>query len=141
VQLAILYAQDDSQYLRASWGVVDEAIGAVTFLATVPEGSRVRVTLANRDEILTGCRESLTIARSNLPSELPVGAALFFSCTARKTLLGTRTEEEIRLIRQTLGDAVPACGFYGYGEISPNMGDPTGTKYHNDSFVTLLIAG
>jgi hypothetical protein len=35
---------------------------------------------------------------------------------------------------------VPACGFYGYGEISPNMGDASGTKYHNESFVTLLIA-
>ena len=140
VPLAVLSTEDDSQYLRASWGVVDETTGAVTFLATVPEGSRVRLTLANRDEILTGCGESLAIAKSNLPSDARLGAALFFSCAARKILLGTRTQEEIRLIRDTLGDAVPACGFYGYGEISPNMGDPTGTKYHNESFVTLLIA-
>jgi len=140
VPLAVLSTQDDSQYLRASWGVVDETTGAVTFLATVPEGSRVRLTLATRDEILTGCGESLAIAKANLPSEVRLGAALFFSCAARKVLLGTRTQEEIRLIRDTLGDGVPACGFYGYGEISPNMGDPTGTKYHNESFVTLLIA-
>jgi hypothetical protein len=44
------------------------------------------------------------------------------------------------MIRGVLGEAVPICGFYGYGEISPNMGDPTGTKYHNESFVSLLIA-
>jgi hypothetical protein len=140
VPLAVLSAQDDSQYLRATWGVVDETTGSVTFLATVPEGSRVRLTLANRDEILTGCGQSLAIAKANLPPEARLGAALFFSCAARKVLLGSRTQEEIRLIRDTLGDAVPACGFYGYGEISPNMGDPTGTKYHNESFVTLLIA-
>ncbi|RPH56211.1 MAG: hypothetical protein EHM89_15850, partial [Acidobacteria bacterium] len=68
-------------------------------------------------------------------------AALFFSCAARKILLGTRTGEELTLIRDKLGDTVPVCGFYGYGEISPNMGDPTGTKYHNESFVSLLLAG
>jgi hypothetical protein len=138
--LAILNARDASEYLRASWGVVDETTGAVTFLATVPEGARVRLTLADRDEILTGCGESLAIAKSNLPAGAQPAAALFFSCAARKILLGTRTPEELRLIRQTLGEAVPICGFYGYGEISPNMGDPTGTKYHNESFVTLLIA-
>jgi hypothetical protein len=140
VPLAILNARDASEYLRASWGVVDDTTGAVTFLATVPEGARVRLTLADRDEILTGCGESLAIAKSNLPSGAQPTAALFFSCAARKILLGTRTQEELRLIRDTLGEAVPICGFYGYGEISPNMGDPTGTKYHNESFVTLLIA-
>jgi hypothetical protein len=140
VPLAILNARDASEYLRASWGVVDETTGAVTFLATVPEGARVRLTLADREEILTGCSESLAIAKSNLPAGAQPAAALFFSCAARKILLGTRTQEELRLIRGTLGEAVPICGFYGYGEISPIMGDPTGTKYHNESFVSLLIA-
>ena len=102
--LAILNANDASEYLRASWGVVDETTGAVTFLATVPEGARVRLTLADRDEILTGCAESLSIAKSNLPAGARPAAALFFSCAARKILLGTRTQEELRLIRGTLGD-------------------------------------
>ena len=138
--LAILNASGASEYLRASWGVVDESTGAVTFLATVPEGARVRLTLADRDAILTGCAESLSIAKSGLAAGAEPTAALFFSCAARKILLGTRTEEEIKMIRGTIGNGVPICGFYGYGEISPNMGDPTGTKYHNESFVTLLIA-
>jgi hypothetical protein len=64
---------------------------------------------------------------------------LIFSCMARKLLLGTRTVEELKLIRGALGDSVAVCGFYGYGELSPHMGDATGTKYHNDSFVTLLL--
>ena len=138
--LAILNARDATEYLRASWGVVDEATGAVTFLAAVPEGARVRLTLADRDAILNGCSESLSIARGGFPAGTEPSAALFFSCAARKILLGTRTEEELTLIRSTIGEGVPVCGFYGYGEISPNMGDPTGTKYHNESFVTLLLA-
>jgi hypothetical protein len=138
--LAILNASDASEYLRASVGVLDEATGAITFLATVPEGARVRLALATRDEILTGCAKSLSIATSNLPEGAQPAAALFFSCAGRKVLLGTRTQDELRLIRTTLRETVPICGFYGYGEISPNMGDPTGTKYHNESFVTLLLA-
>jgi hypothetical protein len=139
--LAILNARESTEYLRATWGTVDETTGAVTFLAAVPEGARVRLTLADRDEILTGCSESLAIAQSNFPAGTPPTAALFFSCAARRILLGTRTDEELKLIRNTLGDSVAACGFYGYGEISPEMGDPSGTKYHNESFVSLLLAG
>jgi hypothetical protein len=139
--LAILNSRDATDCLRASWGFVDAITGAVTFLGAVPQGARVRLTLADRDQILTGCAESLSIAQSNFPAGVEPAAALFFSCTARKTLLGTRTEEELNLIRGSLGAAVSVCGFYGYGEISPQMGDSSGTKYHNESFVTLLIAG
>ena len=139
--LAILNDKGETEYLRTSWGVVDESTGAMTFLAAVPQDARVRLTLASRDEILTGCAESLAIARSNFPAGVEPAAALFFSCGARKVLLGTRTEEELNLIRRALGAAVPTCGFYGYGEICPHIGDPTGAKYHNESFVSLLIAG
>ena len=137
--LAILDGRDQIEYLRASWGVVDEATGAVTFLAAVPEGARVQVTVTDRDSILKGCLESLSIANSNLPDGAKADFGLFFSCAARKIMLGTRTEEELKLIRGALGDRVPLCGFYGYGELSPQQGNPTGSKYHNESFVSLLI--
>jgi hypothetical protein len=99
------------------------------------------MTVADRDAILKGCGESLSMARSNLPAGVEPTAALFFSCAARRILLGTRTLEEHKLIREKLGDAVPVCGFYGYGEIGPHPGDTSGTKFHNESFVSLLIAG
>jgi hypothetical protein len=138
--LAILNERGETEYLRASWGNIDETTGSVDFLATVPEGARVRLTIADRDAILAGCAESFDIAKSNLPDGAQPVAALFFSCMARKLLLGTRTEEELQMIRGGLGAAVPICGFYGYGEISPQFGDSSGTKFHNESFVSLLIA-
>jgi hypothetical protein len=138
--LAILDERDGIEYLRASWGNIDETTGSVDMLASVPEGARVRLTIADRDAILTGCAQSLAIAKSNLPDGAQPVAALFFSCMARKLLLGTRTEEELQLIRGSLGETVPICGFYGYGEISPHFGDSSGTKFHNESFVSLLIA-
>jgi|SRR5688572_3742805 hypothetical protein len=137
--LAILDDRDRIEYLRGSWGVVDDATGAVTFLAAIPEGARVQVTVTDRDSILKGCLESLSIATSNLPDGAQADFGLFFSCCARKLMLGTRTEEEVKLIREALGARVPVCGFYGYGELSPKQGDSTDTKYHNETFVSLLI--
>jgi hypothetical protein len=133
--LAILNGNGEVDYLRASWGEVDEASGAVTFLGALPADARVCLTMADRDSILTGCSQSLATAKSNLPA-----GAVVFSCCARRLLLGTRTAEEVKLIRGLLGDSVAVCGFYGYGELSPRMGDGAGTKYHNESFVTLLLA-
>jgi hypothetical protein len=138
--LAILASDDNIEYLRASWGEVDESTGAVTFLGGVPDHARVSLTIANRDAILDGCTRSLTTAKANFPAGVDPSAALIFSCTARKLLLGTRTGEELNLVRGVLGDSVAVCGFYGYGELSPQMGDKPGTKYHNESFVTLLLA-
>ena len=83
------------RYLRASWGVVDEATGALTFLATVREGARVRLTLADRDEIGRLLRVSLNRHVQSSRGAQPF-AALFFSCAARKILLGTRTQEEVK---------------------------------------------
>ena len=45
--LAILNSRDATDYLRASWGAVDATTGAVTFLGKVPQGARVRLTLAD----------------------------------------------------------------------------------------------
>ena len=137
--LAVLNGNGEVDYLRTSWGDIDET-GAVTFLAAVPPDARVCLTMADRDAILTGCSQSLAMAKSNLPAGAQPAVALVFSCAARKLLLGTRTVEELKLIRGALGDSVTICGFYGYGEISPRMGDGTGAKYHNESFVTLLLA-
>ena len=123
-------------------GVKDlDPTGAITFMATLPEGARVRLALPERDSILGGCTESLSIARSHLPEGVRPSVALIFSCAARRVLLGTRTQEEAKSLRGELGEEVPVCGFYCYGEISPRFGDLSGTKYHNCSFVTLLIVG
>ena len=103
--LAVLNGNGEVDYLRTSWGDIDET-GAVTFLAAVPPDARVCLTMADRDAILTGCSQSLAMAKSNLPAGAQPAVALVFSCAARKLLLGTRTVEELKLIRGTLGDSV-----------------------------------
>ncbi len=139
IPLALLDDDDNVMCLRATPGVIDEETGAVACFADVDEGSRVMLTAADRDAILVGSKSSLDVALSNFPEGKDVSGALFFSCAGRKMILGTRTKEEYDLISSTLGDDVPVCGFYGYGEIGPLKGSEAGSRFHNETFVTLLL--
>lgn len=137
--LAILDAQGNISRLRASNETFDPKTGAVSFFGEFTEGDRVQITVADRNEILNGTRESVRLAHERFPSEVTPEAVLFFSCSARKLLLGTRTGEEYDILKQELGDSIPAFGFYGYGEIGPAFSDLDQCEFHNETFVTVLL--
>ena len=137
--LAILNSNQEIEYLRATPGTFDEETGAITYVADVQEGARVQITVADRDAILTGCRESLEMAMQHYPEGKTPEAAVFFSCAARKLLLGTRTSEEYQIIREKFDLSMPMCGFYGYGEIGPIQSSGANAKFHNETFISLLL--
>lgn len=135
--LALLDAQSDRCYMRAPSGLYDETIGSITFFGGVPEQSVVQITEASHDDILAASRQSVQQALASYPGTSPA-AALFFSCVGRRQLLGSRTKEEHALAQQHLGKALPSCGFYTNGEISP-LQDKGLSHIHNETFVTLLL--
>jgi hypothetical protein len=136
--LAIIDKQGEVEYLRASLGVVEEN-GAVNYLGDIPQGAMVQITVADRGTILGGCRTSVERAFSDYPHGKEPATALFFSCAGRKILLGTHTREELGVVESIIGSQVPICGFYSYGEISPlNIDDPI-SKYHNETFISLIL--
>ena len=138
--LAVLDAQGAVECLRATAGAtIDEDSGAITYLADVREGAMVQVTVADRGAILEGCTESVQKAFADYPHGKTPDAALFFSCAARKLLLGTRTGEEIGIVESVIGTQVPICGFYGYGEIGPRDTNDDTSKFHNETFVSLIL--
>jgi hypothetical protein len=53
--------------------------------------------------------------------------------------LGTRTKEEIGIVESVLGSDFPVVGFYGYGEIGPPESSDCVSKYHNETFVSLIL--
>ncbi len=139
IPLAVLDEQGAVECLRATLAGVDEDTGAIAYLGDVREGAMVQITVADRGAILEGCRESVRKAFADFPHGKTPAAALFFSCAARKMLLGTHTGEEIGIVESVIGSQVPVCGFYGYGEIGPrDTNDPT-SKYHNETFVSLIL--
>lgn len=135
--IAVYDREDRFQYLRTTVSGTDPVTGAVTFFASIAQGSRVRATLVNRDSIVSGARESVAEARRVFGAGEPV-VALCWSCAARRVILGTRTVDEYKEAQQVLGAGVPVAGFYGFGEIAPpDVG--RASEFHNESFVTLLL--
>ncbi len=133
--LGVFDADRGEFYLRAPLAY-DRENGSVDFAGDIPAGSEVQITYASRDEILSACETSIDMASASFKRSDPEGA-LVFSCAARKQLLGTRTLEEAKFLRN-LGEDLPMAGFYTYGEIAP-MGDRAFADFHNETFVTVLL--
>lgn len=128
---------DEAEHcIRSAVGVYGDD-GSIVFLSEMHAGSKIRISEASRDMLIEGTRKSVLRALESYPGEKPT-AALLFSCACRKRLLGTRTKEELDIVKSVVSDSLPICGFYTYGEIGPaSVGGRA--LFHNDSFVTVLI--
>lgn len=137
--LAILDDDGNISRLRASNEMFDPETGTVTFFGEFTKGDKVQVTVAKRGDILDGTRASVQRALDEFPDGSSPEAAMIFSCSARKLLLGTQTGEEYEILKDTIGEDIPVFGFYGYGEIGPALTGDQSCEFHNETFVTVLI--
>ena len=131
---------DDPDYgmlLRASLSVNHEE-GSISFAGEIPEGSIVRLTCGDAKCTLEAARNATRLALSDL-GDCDPAMVFFFSCMARRIVLGRRTEEEVENVRQALGVEIPFLGFYSYGEFCPiKRGGPS--FLHNET-ATVSILG
>ncbi len=136
-RLAVFEPNQDSWYMRSSNGSYDSETGSITFFADIPPQSVVQVVRSSRDEMVLSANSSMRQALEHYPGTHPT-VALLFSCTGRMRVLGTRTQEEYRVLQQEISPQVTCAGFYTYGEIAPSR--PGGVaQFHNETFVTLLL--
>jgi len=136
-RLAVFEPNHESWYMRTSNGAYDETSGEITFFADIPIQSEVQVVRSSRDEIVDSARFSVQQAMKHYPGTQPA-VALFFSCTGRMHVLGTRAKEEYQVLQPELPDGMRCAGFYTYGEIAP-LRPQSEVQFHNETFVTLLL--
>lgn len=137
IGLAVFDPDQQHFSLRLPSNQSDLASGKLVFYGDIPEGSIVQIAQTDRDDILTAAKLSSQQALATYPGSNPA-AALLFSCTVRRRLLGPRTGQEYAILRDHLAMPIPCCGFYTYGEISP-FEIPGESQFHNQTFVTLLL--
>lgn len=137
--LAVLEAGAEESYLRAIQGA-DPGSGTVLLAGSIPVGATVQLTTANTEEILAGTQAALARAVAAFPAGQQPQAGLIFSCAVRKFVLGSRTPVEAELASQTYGSGLPLAGMYCFGEMGPLRG-AVGSRYLNETFVTLLLGG
>jgi hypothetical protein len=134
--LAVFERDSHKFYLRAPSGY-DSEKGTITFLADIPEGAIVQITETTSKAILSSSEISMKNALDRYPGKEP-SAALFFSCAARRQLLGTKAQEEYQMVQKHLQLNLPCCGFYSNGEIAP-LEEYGATLFHNETFITVLL--
>ncbi|NET31856.1 MAG: hypothetical protein F6K19_07615 [Cyanothece sp. SIO1E1] len=134
--LAVFDAEGKQFYLRSPLAS-DAKSGSVSFFGGVPAGAIVQITEASSEKILSAVAASVSQAMNSYTGTQPA-AALFFSCEARRHLLGTRAKEEYLIAKSLLPEALPSCGFYAYSELAP-LKVQGESQMHNETFVTLVL--
>jgi hypothetical protein len=134
--LAVRLPGSQSNVVRTILGV-DEAKKSLTFAGDVPEGTHARLMKANLERLIDGaagaargCARSLT-TRPEL--------ALLISCVGRKLILKQRTDEEVKGVRDVLGERAALMGFYSYGEICPHSASVK-CELHNQTMTITAFA-
>ncbi|MDG1478110.1 MAG: FIST N-terminal domain-containing protein [Myxococcota bacterium] len=133
--LVVYEADRQTAYIRSPMMPLEG--GAIQFAGDIPVGASVRIAEASRSAIIEACTESIHSALSSVQDQHPDGI-LVFSCAARRMVLGTRTFQEIEVLRQA-APPVPIGGFYSYGEIAPAQHGEA-AQFHNETFITILLA-
>ena len=96
---------DDEYILLRSPMSVDHETGSVTFAAEIPEGAKVKMTMAKTADVIDGARVAAELAMAQMSGQ--PDAVLFFSCSARKHVLGRRTSREIDAAQAAGGSRAP----------------------------------
>ncbi|MFZ2889517.1 FIST signal transduction protein [Sulfuricurvum sp.] len=94
---------------------VDEAANTLTFAGDVPQGYLCRLLKTNMDLLIEHAGLAAEASKMSQDDEFLVVAV---SCVGRRLVLGQLCEEELEIIRETLGDKAIITGFYSYGELS-----------------------
>ena len=133
--LAVYEKSEEHFYLRAPISYNPD--GSITMTESVPQGAVVQLTEAIREVIIEDT-EASTKALVEKGCNFQPSFALAFSCAFRKDVLGTRTQEELQILRDNLPPRIPVSGFYSYGEIAPLVKGRE-SFFHGATLVTLLV--
>ena len=133
--LAVYDKDGDHKYLRAPIQYNEDK--SITFSESIPMGATVQLTEATRKVMIDDTQSTSRKIAGQLSGMVPQ-FVMAFSCAFRKDILGTRVEEELKILGSSLPKQLPIVGFYSFGEIAPLVRGEE-SYFHGATLVTLLI--
>lgn len=113
--------------------------GSITCANEIPENSIVRIMKTTKEDLLNATRLAVNQAISMIKGK-NIRACFIFDCVSRPLLLEESTADEIKIVRDILGDKVPIAGFYTYGEIGRCSVAGGRPFFHTMTFVISILA-
>lgn len=107
---------------------------SLTFAGDMPVGALAQLMRANLDRLVEAAHEAAVTAAQGVQASL----CLAVSCVGRRLVLGSRTEDELSAVKESLPPGCELAGFYSYGEISPHEG--SGGQLHNQTMTLTMFA-
>lgn len=112
--ISVRATSNDTPVIRTLLAI-DEKAQSMTFAGDVPQGYLCRLLKTNMDLLIENAGLAAQSSKLDEENEFLVIAV---SCVGRRLVLGQLCEEELEVIRETLGDNAVITGFYSYGELS-----------------------
>jgi hypothetical protein len=135
--LAVFPNENSEKYYIRSPYTFNEKDRSVTFFGDVPENVVVQLVSGSIEKMSmaseSALKEAIEAYKGNKPE-----AALVFTCSARKAILGLKVDKEYHYLQKNMPDHFPICGFYTYGEICP-LENGRESYFHNGTIAVLLI--
>ncbi len=128
---------EDGYYLLRATMSVNREEGSITFAGEIPEGAMVRLTCGEYTSVLEAAERAARMAREGLQGSVP-SMVFFYSCMARRIVLGRRTKEEGEQVSSVFGKDVPVLGFYTFGEYC-RAGCDGPSLFHNETATVSVI--
>ena len=138
VGISINSSSPEDYLVRSPFRILDD--GALLCNAETPAEAEIHLMMATRDTVIEAAREAAQEAREQIGGAKAF-CAIILESTARQQLLGLRTADELRSIREIVGTDVPTVGFYTYGEQSPLTHNRASGQvgFQNQSIVIILL--
>lgn len=134
------YLSGEEEYLLRNIVSINDA-EALICQGNIPQGSAVRLMIGTKESCLDATRRAAEDVKKNLRGK-PCNFLLVFESTSRYTLLGRRIGEELRIIKEVLGENLPLLGIYTYGEQAPLTAiGYHGTPYFHNQSISILGIG
>ena len=133
--IAVYPEGEDKFYIRSPH-TFNEVEKSITFFGDVPENVMVQLVNGTIENISNASEEALNHAIKGYDGDPQ--AALVFTCSARKAILGIKSYKEYELLQKAMPEDFPIIGFYTYGELSP-LDNGKESSFHNATIVVLLL--
>lgn len=134
--LSMRNSENSTPVVRTILGISEED-QSLTFAGNIPQDSYVRLMKANINRLIIGAEDSAKSANESLKDSSEL--AILISCVGRRLVLKQLVEEEVEVVRETLGKKPKITGFYSYGEIAP-FGNFSPCELHNQTMTITTLS-
>jgi hypothetical protein len=118
---------------------ISEQEDAMLFSRAIPVGTRVRISVGKKNDLLQGSRKASEVLWQEIAEKkYQAGVLLSISCGARRLILGDEVEDEHDAVdRRLVQSATSWSGAHLYGEITHDK--DAGTHYQNETINLIYL--